>query len=131
MNYFREKYSNVIFIVTSDDKEWCQKYLAKPAQDIIVTAKENSGELDLAILKYCNHSIISVGTFGFWTAYLRLEGDVIQGSSGIRFLNTTWEKSNLPTWQFFPDPCFDTNSKLTKECLKHSQEYGLTVWKDE
>ena len=125
MNYFREKYSNVTFIVASDDKIWCQKFLAK--DDVIVTSIQNSAELDFAILKNCNHSIISVGTFGFWTGYLHLNGEVIRAST---FPNLEWTQTNLPTWQFFEDPCFMNESKLTEECLKHRKEYGITLWNE-
>ena len=93
MNYFREKYSNVTFIVASDDKMWCQKYLAK--NDVIVTSIENSAELDFAILKNCNHSIISVGTFGFWTGYLHLNGEVIRAST---FPNLEWTQRCTYFW---------------------------------
>ena len=111
MNYFRQKYSNVTFIVTSDDKKWCQKFLAESnPDDVIVTSEENSRELDLAIMKHCNHSIVSVGTFGFWTGYLHLNGEVIRASS---FPNPKWTQTNLPSWQLFEDPCFINDSKLT------------------
>ena len=113
------------FIVASDDKIWCQKFLAK--DDVIVTSIENSAELDFAVLKNCNHSIISVGTFGFWTGYLHLNGEVIRAST---FPNLEWTQTNLPAWQFIEDPCFMNESKLTEECLKHRKEYGITLWNE-
>lgn len=74
MWYFAERYQNVQFVVCSDNMEWCHDNLPSAA-DIgsnvnIVFSENRSPEIDLAILAHCNHTIMSVGTFGWWAAWL-------------------------------------------------------------
>lgn len=45
MAYFAQKYPSALFIIATDDRSYCQKTL-------------------------CDHLIITVGTFGWWTAFL-------------------------------------------------------------
>ncbi|KAJ9595053.1 hypothetical protein L9F63_013650 [Diploptera punctata] len=67
MNYFRNKYSRVIFVVVGDDPDWCERELS--ADDTVVV-KGKSREQDLSLLASCNHSILDYGTFGTWGALL-------------------------------------------------------------
>jgi len=72
--YFAERYSHIQFVVCSDDIEWCRSNLPVAA-DIgsnvnIVFSENRSPKVDLAILVHCNHTIMSVGTFGWWAAWL-------------------------------------------------------------
>ncbi|CAH1779284.1 unnamed protein product [Owenia fusiformis] len=67
MNYFRKKYSNVKFIVCSDDRKWWEKNMNLTN---VVISKGTKAEEDMAILSKCDHMIISTGTFGWWAAFL-------------------------------------------------------------
>ncbi|CAH1792447.1 unnamed protein product [Owenia fusiformis] len=67
MEYFRQNYTNVKFIICSDDIGWCEENMN--FQDVIIS-KGHSPIVDLAILSKCNHNIISTGSFGWWGAYL-------------------------------------------------------------
>lgn len=67
MNYFRNKYKSVMFVVVSDEPKWCEDKLAG---DDVVVMRNNSPEQDLAIMAACNHSIIDYGTYGVWRAIL-------------------------------------------------------------
>ncbi|XP_063588178.1 galactoside alpha-(1,2)-fucosyltransferase 2-like isoform X2 [Penaeus indicus] len=67
MKYYREKYSHPVFIMASDDPKYCKKAF-KTFKDVVVI--QGNRELDMATLAACNHSIISVGSFSFWTGYL-------------------------------------------------------------
>ena len=67
MNVFRNKYKRVMFVVVSDDPEWCERELNG---DDVVVMKTNSPVQDLAIMAACNHSIIDYGTYGVWGAIL-------------------------------------------------------------
>jgi galactoside 2-L-fucosyltransferase 1/2 len=67
MDVFRNKYKPVMFVVVSDDPEWCERELL--ADDVVVM-KNNSPAQDLAIMAACNHSIIDYGTYGSWGAIL-------------------------------------------------------------
>ncbi|KAJ9576431.1 hypothetical protein L9F63_006644, partial [Diploptera punctata] len=67
MNYLRNKYFKVLFIVLSDDPSWCEKKLK--SNDTFVL-KGNSAEQDLSIMANCNHTIFDYGTYGKWGALL-------------------------------------------------------------
>jgi len=74
MKYFAERYSHIQFVVCSDDVEWCRNNLPVAA-DIgsnvnTVFSENKSPIIDLAILAHCNHTIMSVGSFGWWAAWL-------------------------------------------------------------
>ncbi len=61
MDYFREHYTNPLFIVASDDLEWCKKYLA--FDNVEFTFEPDSGgrasaELDMTFL--CQFHVISI-----------------------------------------------------------------------
>ena len=77
-------------------------------------------DFDLAVMTKMNHSIISFGSFSFWTAYLRFKGVTIwykdqPGGIPVKHLNTV--DSN---WIGFPDPC----SKMVDEKKVFSFEDG-------
>ncbi|GFG40944.1 hypothetical protein Cfor_08575 [Coptotermes formosanus] len=67
MNVLRNIYKRVMFVVVSDDPEWCERELGG---DDILVMRNNSPALDLAIMAACNHSIIDYGTYGMWGAML-------------------------------------------------------------
>ncbi|KAK6167531.1 hypothetical protein SNE40_021534 [Patella caerulea] len=65
--YFTDKYENVIFFVFSNDMKWCKENIK--GLDIVYI-ENNSREIDLAIMSLLNHTIITVGTFGYWAGWL-------------------------------------------------------------
>jgi galactoside 2-L-fucosyltransferase 1/2 len=76
MAWFRKKLKGkVLFVVVSDDLEWCKKELVDKADDVVLAAKTVSSRApssghDLAVLASCNHTIIDYGTYGMWGALL-------------------------------------------------------------
>ena len=70
MTYFRKKYKDVLFIVTTDDRNWVAENFQKQHYPDVYLAPKNKFELDLALLIECNYVIQSVGTFSRWAAYL-------------------------------------------------------------
>ena len=77
MTYFLSKYTNVHFIVCSDEIDWCKQnetYLQKGMLNSIAEydvhfSLGKSAEWDMALLAQCNHSIVTVGTYGWWGAW--------------------------------------------------------------
>ena len=74
MAYFLSKYTNVNFIVCSDDMSWCKQNLQKGMSKCVSEygthfSPGKSPEWDMALLAQCNHSIMTVGTFGWWGAW--------------------------------------------------------------
>ena len=67
MTYFRRLFSHVQFIVCSDDIQWARDHLKG---DDVIFSVNNSHYVDMAILSSCDHVIMSVGTYGWWAAWL-------------------------------------------------------------
>ncbi|XP_068246261.1 galactoside alpha-(1,2)-fucosyltransferase 2-like [Palaemon carinicauda] len=68
MNFYKERFNNVVFVIASNDREYINKTFENHT-DVIFVPGTNREE-DMAILASCDHSIMTVGTFSFWTAYL-------------------------------------------------------------
>ncbi|GFO19260.1 galactoside 2-alpha-l-fucosyltransferase [Plakobranchus ocellatus] len=96
MNYMLKLFPYSVFLVTSDDISWCRENIQPPVlRDVlssaklskiksdnpkikssifdetvpIVFSKSHSSWDDFSLLMLCNHSILSVGTFGWWGAW--------------------------------------------------------------
>ncbi|OCT73089.1 galactoside alpha-(1,2)-fucosyltransferase 1 [Xenopus laevis] len=72
MDYFRAQYENPLFIITSNGMDWCKENIDNSTGDVHFAGdgKEGSPNRDFALLAHCNHTIMSIGTFGFWAGYL-------------------------------------------------------------
>lgn len=103
MNYYENKFKNVFFAMVSDDKKYCKKHFANK-ENVIITPKSYSYREDFAILSFCQHSIITAGSFGWWAAFLA-GGDVIHDVH-FRFercVNCSCsEEFYYPPWFLFP-----------------------------
>lgn len=72
MNYFRKKYKEPVFIVTSNGMGWCKENIDNSRGDVYFSGdgNESTPGKDFALLVGCNHTIMTIGTFGFWASYL-------------------------------------------------------------
>lgn len=73
MRYFAKKFSRVVFVVCSDDMTWSTENVQTTMSNTVVVFSQFSAlspEFDLALLSHCNHTIMSVGSFGWWAAWL-------------------------------------------------------------
>ncbi|XP_034647686.1 galactoside 2-alpha-L-fucosyltransferase 2-like [Trachemys scripta elegans] len=72
MGYFRDKYQEPVFVVTSNGMEWCRENINASRGDVYFSGdgKESSPGRDFALLAHCNHTIMTIGTFGIWAGYL-------------------------------------------------------------
>ncbi|XP_037080919.1 galactoside alpha-(1,2)-fucosyltransferase 2-like [Pollicipes pollicipes] len=72
LSYYRARFADALFIVCSDDLTHVAKVLKGHGDDIVIAGNRNIGDpgRDMALLSACNHSIVTVGTYGFWGAYL-------------------------------------------------------------
>ncbi|KAL7639078.1 UNVERIFIED_CONTAM: hypothetical protein RMT77_010612 [Armadillidium vulgare] len=67
IKYIKRKYRNPIFIAISDDVKRLKEILKNEKN---VFYPESTPEVDMAILSFCNHSIFTIGSYGFWASYL-------------------------------------------------------------
>ncbi|XP_075047270.1 galactoside alpha-(1,2)-fucosyltransferase 2-like isoform X2 [Mixophyes fleayi] len=72
MNYFRKKYEEPVFVVTSNGMDWCKENIDNSKGDVFFSGdgNESTPGKDFALLVGCNHTIMTIGTFGFWASYL-------------------------------------------------------------
>lgn len=91
--YFRTRYQEAIFVVVSDDMPWCRKSIDASRGDVYFAGQgvQDSPESDFALLAHCNHTIITIGNFGFWAAYLA-------GGEVVYLANYTLPDSRLLRW---------------------------------
>ena len=71
--YYRHRFADALFIVCSDDLDFVTERLrARQNDDIVIAGNRDIGDpgRDMALLSACNHSVVTVGTYGFWGAYL-------------------------------------------------------------
>jgi len=97
-------HSQLLYVLATDDRKWCKNnfpYKSSGKSPVVHTALGPDVQ-DLAILAACNHTIISVGSFGWWAGWL---------SSGM----TVYYKD-------FPRP----NSSLAHEYVLN--DYYLDQW---
>ncbi|XP_029440308.1 galactoside 2-alpha-L-fucosyltransferase 2-like [Rhinatrema bivittatum] len=72
IGYFRSKYQEPVFIVTSNGIGWCKENINASRGDVYFSGDgvESSPGKDFALLAHCNHTIMTIGTFGYWAGYL-------------------------------------------------------------
>ncbi|XP_066463326.1 galactoside alpha-(1,2)-fucosyltransferase 2-like [Eleutherodactylus coqui] len=108
MDYFRQKYDNPLFVVTSNGMDWCKKNINDSLGDVyfVGDGKEGSPARDFALLAHCNHTIMTIGTFGYWAAYLvggetiYLTNFTLPDSSYLKIFK--YEAAFLPEWIGIP-----------------------------
>ncbi|XP_038608530.1 galactoside alpha-(1,2)-fucosyltransferase 2 [Tachyglossus aculeatus] len=72
LGYFRDRYPNPVFIVTSNGMAWCRENINVSRGDVVFAGDgaEGSPGRDFALLTQCNHTVMTIGTFGIWAGYL-------------------------------------------------------------
>lgn len=72
LDMFRARYSSPVFVVTSNGMAWCRENINASRGDVVFAGNgiEGSPAKDFALLTQCNHTIMTIGTFGIWAAYL-------------------------------------------------------------
>ncbi|XP_067664178.1 galactoside alpha-(1,2)-fucosyltransferase 2-like [Haliotis asinina] len=83
--FYREKVSDPVFLLFSDNFEWTKRHLT--GNDIIYMEGHNA-TTDMALMIECNHTIMSVGTFSWWAAYLA-------GGTTIYYRHPAWNGTEL------------------------------------
>ena len=86
MKYYEKRIPHLIFVVCSDDTEYAKSVFSKYT-NVFVRGEWLEGSLlllyrvfflvengtpaeDMALLASCSHSIMTMGSFGFWSSFL-------------------------------------------------------------
>lgn len=75
MERMRERHGSVYFLVASQNQAWCHEAFGNMT-NVTIIKPTSEPVVDILILSQCQHGIVSVGSFGWWAAYLT-GGDVI------------------------------------------------------
>lgn len=98
MSHFRRRYHSqqIRFLVASDDKRFCNEFFLDDQRHrrAFVLPEDFPAAEDLISLSLCHHSIVSGGTYSFWSAYLA-GGDVIHD---IRYSSGCTPAEYYPPW---------------------------------
>lgn len=70
MTMFRKTVPYPVFFVASDDMQWCKENIHDTYQSVYFSQYEDKYMYDFVLLSSCNHSIITIGTFGWFSAWL-------------------------------------------------------------
>lgn len=92
MDYLANKHKQnpIVFVVCTDDKLWFKNNIESKTNYSVVLSSFEDYSVDFAILSKCNHSIMSVGTFGVGSA-------VFAGGDTVYY--NTWKWSVIMgTW---------------------------------
>uniref|UniRef100_A0A8C9MBZ8 L-Fucosyltransferase n=1 Tax=Panthera tigris altaica TaxID=74533 RepID=A0A8C9MBZ8_PANTA len=100
LGWFRARHRAPVFVVTSNGMAWCRENIDASRGDVVFAGNglQGSPAKDFALLTQCNHSVITVGTFGIWAAYLA-------GGDTIYLANFTLPHSPF-RWIFKPQAAF-------------------------
>ncbi|KAK1329979.1 hypothetical protein QTO34_010163 [Cnephaeus nilssonii] len=72
LDRFRARHPAPVFVVTSNGMAWCRENIDASRGDVVFAGDgvEGSPAKDFALLTQCNHTVMTIGTFGIWAAYL-------------------------------------------------------------
>lgn len=108
MQFYTEKYTedNLLFVVIGEDLDWNLDALRDSKYLVTVSEPCSTGQ-DFCFLRRCDHSIITVGTFGWWVGYLA-SGDVVYYGN-YTTPNSLYSKEITPNDYFPPNwvPIYD------------------------
>jgi len=106
MTYFVQRYPRIQFIVASNDVAWCRNNIDSSSFDpervnVTFCVRHSTGE-DLAVLASCDHSIMTTGTYSWWSSWLT-NGTTVYYSNFPRRGSWLWGMSRVadfypPTW---------------------------------
>jgi len=72
INYFLEKYNDIVFYVFSDEIDWVKDNLNLPANSVFINHNQRNDKdyLDMILISKCKFHIIANSSFSWWGAWL-------------------------------------------------------------
>ena len=88
-----------MFVVASDDLDWCKKHLANSSDVVVVDSASSIS--DFALLSSMDYHIMSFGTFGTWSVFLseaKLVAYPAPFSGKRHYIHHAFDSLNLPNF---------------------------------
>lgn len=70
IRYTQSRYPNVLFLACTQDIGWTNREITSQMEIALENVYNDVPQVDFAVLVACNHTIMTVGTFGWWAGYL-------------------------------------------------------------
>ena len=72
MRFMEEVLTNktLVYVIASNDYAWARSHLMTSRRRVEFLDETNNEALDMCVLSLCDHVIMSVGTFSWWSAWL-------------------------------------------------------------
>ncbi|XP_071167957.1 galactoside alpha-(1,2)-fucosyltransferase 2-like isoform X1 [Mytilus edulis] len=102
MKYFKEKFINPFFIVCTNEVIWTKRVLSGMTD--VYISEGNSAPVDMALLSLTNHTIMTVGTYGWMVAWLTrgitiyYKYPYVQGSEFASQFHSNYSDHFYPGW---------------------------------
>ena len=104
MYHFRLKNTATLFLVVSNDPTWCLEQSFFQMSDVFVVTEKHEQSVYMAILARCDHIVLTVGTFGWWSAFLGADirgGEVVYYDS-VFDMHHPINKGNVVPEDYYP-----------------------------
>lgn len=102
IQYFEKMYSNIIFLIFSDDIVWVQNNLPLKEAIYIFSEEKRAPHEDIFLMSHCDHNIVANSTFSWWGAWLNQSDDkiIIAPSKWFNDIKMEQEISDIfpPKW---------------------------------
>jgi hypothetical protein len=96
IQYMRQKVSNPVYFIFSDDIQWCNENLELPGEKHFIDF--NAGKCsfrDMQLMSLCKHNIIANSSFSWWAAWLNEHKDKIVIAPVRWFIDTSKNTKDL------------------------------------
>lgn len=100
IDFFRQKVENPLFVVFSNDIQWCKNNLSLAGAVFVDWNNGENSYRDMQLMTHCNHLIIANSSFSWWGAWLNRKEDKIVVSPK-RWITTSGVDTSgmiLPNW---------------------------------
>ena len=101
VSYYKKKHKQVLFVVCSDDIRAARKIFPSYTNVVFSEKFGRKPWIDMAVLTMCDHSIITVGSFSWWSGWLT-GGDVVYYHGYPRFKGYPKEKRDQLMNDLYP-----------------------------
>lgn len=108
LNYYSKAlslFNNHIFLIFSDDIEWCKKCKLFSSLKNVVFMEDNTDQEDLILMSMCKNIIISNSSFSWWAAYISNAENIIHPIKWYNFAGPNIDASgySVKGWKAISD----------------------------
>lgn len=111
----RRAHPNTTFFVASDDLQYVK---SSEIFEGMHTSNNLAPDEIMAIMSTCNHTVMSVGSFGWWGVYLSSRHNGLKIYYNEKRANTFWSTWQITESDYYPPNWIGLNESSIKQILK-------------